>query len=102
MHFVHCLIAACVIDIFFQLYIVCAEEMALEEAEAQLAELELLTSMFPSEEEFVVTDQLAFAELRDYVEGVSSVPPQSRPDFLIKHRMDTESTKEVNAAQSML
>lgn len=90
------------IDIFFQLYIVCAEEMALEEAEAQLAELELLTSMFPSEEEFVVTDQLAFAELRDYVEGVSSVPPQSRPDFLIKHRMDTESTKEVNAAHSML
>ncbi|XP_062409204.1 RWD domain-containing protein 2B [Sardina pilchardus] len=70
--------------------------MALEEAEAQLAELELLSSMFPSEEEFVVTDQLAFAELRDYVEGVSNTLPHSRPDFLIKHKMDTISFKEVD------
>lgn len=70
--------------------------MALEAAEAQLAELELLTSMFPSQEEFVVTDQLAFAELRDYVEGVSNTPPHARPDFVIKHKMDTISTKGVN------
>lgn len=70
--------------------------MALEAAESQLAELELLTSMFPSEEEFVVTDQLAFAELRDYVDGVSNTPPRSRPDFVIKHKMDTISTKGVN------
>lgn len=70
--------------------------MALEEAEAQLAELELLISMFPSEEEFVVSDQLAFAELRDYVEGVSTTPPHSRPDFVIKHKTDTVTTKGVN------
>ncbi|XP_012686398.2 RWD domain-containing protein 2B isoform X3 [Clupea harengus] len=70
--------------------------MALEEAEAQLAELELLISMFPSEEEFVVSDQLAFAELRDYVEGVSTTPPHSRPDFVIKHKTDTVTTKGVD------
>lgn len=76
--------------------------MALEEAEAQLAELELLSSMFPSEEEFVVTDQLAFADLRDYVEGVTNTPPQPRPDFVIKHKIDPDGEAGVDVTISCL
>lgn len=62
----------------------------LDSAESQLAEIELLTSMFPTQEELHMTDQLAVAELREYVEGTASTdaPPQSRPQFLIKQRMD--------------
>ncbi|XP_071371628.1 RWD domain-containing protein 2B [Centroberyx affinis] len=67
-----------------------------EWAESQLAEIELLSSMFPTQEEFEVTDQLALAELRDYVEGCAESPPPSRPRFLIKQKMDTASTKEVD------
>ncbi|XP_006899468.1 PREDICTED: RWD domain-containing protein 2B [Elephantulus edwardii] len=40
----------------------------IEQAEAQLSELELLASMFPTEDEFVVNDQLALAELKDCIE----------------------------------
>ncbi|XP_056229732.1 RWD domain-containing protein 2B [Seriola aureovittata] len=63
----------------------------LEWAESQLAEIELLTSMFPTREELELTDQLALAELRDYVEGSASAdtPPPSRPQFLIKQKLDT-------------
>lgn len=59
-------------------------------AESQLAEIELLTSMFPTQEELEVTDQLALAELRAYVEGAASTdnPPQSRPHFVIKQKLD--------------
>lgn len=66
----------------------------LEWAEAQLAEIELLTSMFPTREELELTDQLALAELRDYVEGFASAdnPPPSRPQFLIKQKLDSTST----------
>ncbi|KAG7243049.1 hypothetical protein INR49_016424 [Caranx melampygus] len=66
----------------------------LEWAEAQLAEIELLTSMFPTREELELTDQLALAELRDYVEGSASAdnPPPSRPQFLIKQKLDSAST----------
>ncbi|KAM3875448.1 RWD domain-containing protein 2B isoform 2-T2 [Diretmus argenteus] len=60
-----------------------------EWAESQLAEMELLCSMFPTQEELEITDQLALAELREYVEGSTPTPPPSRPQFLIKHRMDT-------------
>ena len=62
-----------------------------EWAQSQLAEIELLTSMFPGREEMELTDQLALAELRDYVEGSASAvsPPPSRPQFLIKQRLDT-------------
>ncbi|XP_060929261.1 RWD domain-containing protein 2B [Limanda limanda] len=66
-----------------------------EWAEAQLAEIELLTSMFPSVEELELTDQLAVAELRDFVEGSDSAhtPPRPhRPQFLIKQRLDTANT----------
>ncbi|XP_019943868.1 RWD domain-containing protein 2B [Paralichthys olivaceus] len=65
-----------------------------EWAEAQLAEIELLTSMFPTMEELELTDQLAAAELRDFVEGSASAhsPPALRPQFLIKQRLDTANT----------
>ncbi len=68
-----------------------------EWAESQLAEIELLTSMFPTREELEITDQLALAELRDYVEGSDSAdsPPPSRPQFLIKQKLDTESMERV-------
>nr|XP_020468804.1 RWD domain-containing protein 2B [Monopterus albus] len=67
----------------------------LEWAESQLAELELLSSMFPTQEELEVTDQVALAELRAYVEGSAprDSPPSSRPHFLIKQKLDTGSTE---------
>lgn len=69
----------------------------LEWAEAQLAETELLTSMFPTQDELDFTDQLALAELRDYVEGSDSgdVPPPSRPQFLIKQKLDAAGMQRV-------
>lgn len=69
----------------------------LEWAESQLAEIELLTSMFPTAEELEVTDQLALAELRDYVEGSASAgsPPPSRPQFLIKQKLDSAKLERV-------
>ncbi|XP_029964469.1 RWD domain-containing protein 2B [Salarias fasciatus] len=62
----------------------------LECAEAQLAEIDLLTSMFPTVEELEITDQLALAELRDYVEGSAPAdhPPPSRPQFTIKQKLE--------------
>lgn len=70
----------------------------LECAESQLAEIELLTSMFPSREELEISDQLALAELRVYVEGSASMetpPSSSRPQFLIKQQLDHASTEKV-------
>ncbi|KAI4882221.1 hypothetical protein NFI96_025674 [Prochilodus magdalenae] len=66
-----------------------------EEAEAQLAELELLTSMFPSQEELVV-DQLAFEELRAYVEERADSPPTTRPQFSVKISVETSTADRVN------
>ncbi|MEQ2173989.1 hypothetical protein GOODEAATRI_003188 [Goodea atripinnis] len=56
-----------------------------------LAEVELLTSMFPGQDELELTDQLALADLRSYVENSSSgdKPPPSRPRFFIKQRLDS-------------
>lgn len=67
-----------------------------EEAEAQLAEIDLLTSMFPSQEELVV-DQLAFDELRAYVEGTAPAPPSTRPQFSIRINTDTSTVNGVTA-----
>lgn len=69
----------------------------LDWAESQLAEIELLTSMFPTQEELEMTDQLALAELREYVEGTASTetPPRSRPQFLIKQRIETADMEMV-------
>lgn len=65
-----------------------------ESAEAQMAEIELLSSMFPSLEEFEITDQLAIAELREYVEDSTNTQPSSRPQFVIKQNIEA-ATKEV-------
>ncbi|XP_028274947.1 RWD domain-containing protein 2B [Parambassis ranga] len=67
----------------------------LEWAESQLAEIELLTSMVPTVEELELIDQLALAELRNYVEGLTSTgsPPSSRPQFLIKQKLDAADTE---------
>lgn len=56
-----------------------------EHAEAQLAEIELLLSMFPSQEELEV-EQVAYAELRAYVEGMADCPPNTRPELCVKIR----------------
>lgn len=69
---------------------------SLEWAEAQLAEIELLTSMFPSQDELEITDQLAVAELRAFVEGSADSPPPSRPQFLLKLKLDSVCMDMVN------
>ncbi|KAM6945941.1 RWD domain-containing protein 2B [Aplochiton taeniatus] len=68
----------------------------LEWAESQLAEIELLSSMFLNQEEFEITDQMALAELRENVEGSTDTPNSSRPQFIIKQRLDTGQTACVN------
>ncbi|XP_054650509.1 RWD domain-containing protein 2B [Dunckerocampus dactyliophorus] len=67
-----------------------------EWAASQLAEIELLTSMFPTHEELEMVDHLAMAELRDYVDGSSSSPPSSRPQFVIKQKLQDDSTEGVD------
>ncbi|KAJ8368574.1 hypothetical protein SKAU_G00086020 [Synaphobranchus kaupii] len=74
--------------------------VGIEEAEAQLSEIELLTSMFPSQAELDVKDQLALAELREYVEGRTDSPPSSMPEFVIQQKIDTEDLKGVTVAIS--
>ncbi|XP_046873758.1 RWD domain-containing protein 2B [Hypomesus transpacificus] len=64
-----------------------------EWAEAQIAEIDLLSSMFPSLEEFEITDQLALAELVERVDN-STNTLTSRPQFVIKLKIGTV-TKEV-------
>lgn len=58
----------------------------LEWAESQLAEIELLSSMFPSQDELDFSEPLALALLRSYVDGTSSrdEPPKSRAQFQIR------------------
>ncbi|XP_069492470.1 RWD domain-containing protein 2B [Ambystoma mexicanum] len=69
---------------------------AAEDAEAQLSEVELLFSMFPNEEEFVVNDQLALAELRDWVENKTLSAPSSKIHFTIYLKLDiSEAAEEV-------
>uniref|UniRef100_A0A8C8SQP9 RWD domain containing 2B n=1 Tax=Pelusios castaneus TaxID=367368 RepID=A0A8C8SQP9_9SAUR len=60
----------------------------LEEAEAQLSELDLLSSMFPGEDEFIVTDQLAVAELKDYVDNKTSKSPSSKVQFTLNVKLE--------------
>lgn len=75
----------------------------LEWAEAQLAELELLSSMFPGRDELEMTDPLALAELRDYVERSDSTdsPPASRPQYLVKQTLDSSSTETVTECETI-
>ncbi len=67
-----------------------------EKADAQFAEMELLLSMFPSEEELLV-DELSHAELRAYVEGTAHNPPSIRPQFSIKLKMENPAVRMWNA-----
>nr|XP_023681866.1 RWD domain-containing protein 2B [Paramormyrops kingsleyae]XP_023681867.1 RWD domain-containing protein 2B [Paramormyrops kingsleyae] len=66
-----------------------------EEAEVQISEIDLLGSMFPSEEELVIVDQLALAELRDYAEGRSSSRPSSAPQIVIRQKVEPDSETQV-------
>nr|XP_033796536.1 RWD domain-containing protein 2B isoform X2 [Geotrypetes seraphini]XP_033796537.1 RWD domain-containing protein 2B isoform X2 [Geotrypetes seraphini]XP_033796538.1 RWD domain-containing protein 2B isoform X2 [Geotrypetes seraphini] len=68
--------------------------IGLEEAEAQLSELELLSSMFPAEAEFVVTDHLALAELRDCVEKQTSFVLSSKIHFIITIKLEIPNVGE--------
>ncbi|XP_054829201.1 RWD domain-containing protein 2B [Eublepharis macularius] len=61
----------------------------LEEAELQLSELDLLSSMFPNEDEFRVTDQLALAELKNLVERCPLEVPSSKIQFMLKLELET-------------
>ncbi|XP_039985796.1 RWD domain-containing protein 2B [Xiphias gladius] len=74
-----------------------------ERAESQLAEIELLTSMFPTREELELTDPLALAELLGYVEGSApaDTPPPSRPQFLIKQKLDAASRGKTDVVLSV-
>ncbi|XP_059824091.1 RWD domain-containing protein 2B isoform X2 [Hypanus sabinus] len=55
-------------------------------AEAQMSELELLFSMFPNE--VTVDDQLALADLRDYIQGKTQSSPTSRLQYTVCLHLD--------------
>nr|XP_045006587.1 RWD domain-containing protein 2B isoform X2 [Jaculus jaculus]XP_045006589.1 RWD domain-containing protein 2B isoform X2 [Jaculus jaculus]XP_045006590.1 RWD domain-containing protein 2B isoform X2 [Jaculus jaculus] len=60
----------------------------MEQAEAQLSELDLLVSMFPGENELVVNDQLAVAELKDCIEKKTMEDRSSQVHFTINLSLD--------------
>lgn len=70
----------------------------LEWAKCQLAEIELLSSMFPSQDELDFSEPLAVALLRAFVEGTASKegPPTSRPQFQIKQKMQPAGSDTVD------
>lgn len=61
---------------------------AIEQAEAQLSELDLLASMFPGEGELIVNDQLAVAELKDCIEKKSMEGRSSKVYFTVNVHLD--------------
>lgn len=67
----------------------------LEEAELQLSELDLLFSMFPNEGDFKVTDQLALAELKDYVGKCTLEVPSSKIQFILYLNVETPGENKV-------
>lgn len=67
-----------------------------EEAEIQLSELDLLSSMFPYEEEFVVTDQLAVAELKHYAENETAEMPSSKVQFVLNVKPEVTNASMVS------
>lgn len=67
-----------------------------EEAEMQMSELDLLSSMFPSEEEFTVTDQLAVAELKHYAENESAEVPSSKVQFILNVKPEVSNASLVS------
>lgn len=60
----------------------------IEQAEAQLSELDLLASMFPGENELTVNDQLAVAELKDCIEKGTMEGRSSKVYFTINMNLD--------------
>ncbi|XP_037380942.1 RWD domain-containing protein 2B [Talpa occidentalis] len=60
----------------------------IEQAEAQLSELDLLASMFPGENELIVNDQLALAELKDCIEKRTTEGRSSKVYFTINVNPD--------------
>lgn len=60
----------------------------IEQAEAQLSELDLLTSMFPGKDELIVNDQLALAELKDCIEKRTMEGRSSKVYFTINMNLD--------------
>ncbi|XP_027504511.1 RWD domain-containing protein 2B isoform X1 [Corapipo altera] len=66
-----------------------------EEAEMQISELDLLSSMFPYEEEFAVTDQLALAELKHYAENESAEVPSSKVQFVLNVKAEVPNASVV-------
>lgn len=72
----------------------------LEEAERQLSELDLLSSMFPNEDEFKVTDQLALAELKDHIDRCTLEVPSSKIQFTLNLELDTADGNKVRHHRS--
>uniref|UniRef100_A0A2K5MYY9 RWD domain-containing protein n=2 Tax=Cercocebus atys TaxID=9531 RepID=A0A2K5MYY9_CERAT len=66
----------------------CPKMIEIEQAEAQLAELDLLASMFPGENELIVNDQLAVAELKDCIEKKTMEGRSSKVYFTINMNLD--------------
>ncbi|TEA32435.1 hypothetical protein DBR06_SOUSAS4710066, partial [Sousa chinensis] len=60
----------------------------IEQAEAQLSELDLLASMFPGVNELIVNDQLALAELKDCIEKRTMEGRSSKVYFTITMNLD--------------
>lgn len=66
----------------------CLRMVELEQAEAQLSELDLLASMFPGENELIVNDQLALAELKHCIEKRTMEERSSQVYFTINMNLD--------------
>ncbi|OWK00555.1 hypothetical protein Celaphus_00019455 [Cervus elaphus hippelaphus] len=64
------------------------EMTEIEQAEAQLSELDLLASMFPGENELIVNDQLALAELKECIEKRTMEGRSSKVYFTISMNLD--------------
>lgn len=67
----------------------------IEQAEAQLSELDLLASMFPGENEFIVNDQLALAEVKDCIEKRTMDGRSSKVYFTINMNLDVSEEEMV-------
>ncbi|XP_053420918.1 RWD domain-containing protein 2B isoform X2 [Nycticebus coucang] len=66
----------------------CPKMIEIEQAEAQLSELDLLASMFPGENELIVNDQLALAELKACIEKRTMEGRSSKVYFTINMNLD--------------
>lgn len=64
------------------------EMTEIDQAEAQLSELDLLASMFPGENELIMNDQLALAELKECIEKRTMEGRSSKVYFTISMNLD--------------